>query len=60
MPELKPPAPPVVETKIEPFKNRVPAFWSITLVEDGITAINSESGETFAGSIEDFNARLKG
>lgn len=51
--------------KVIPFEGRIPAFWSVQPAEDAesdnlIEARNSATGETFNGTIDDFNARLKG
>ena len=42
------------------FKDKTPSSWSITATEDGITARSNSTGETFEGSIADFNERLRG
>ncbi len=54
LPETKPTA-----AKVEKFKNREMCYWNILEIEDGIEASNAISGETFIGSIADFNAALK-
>jgi hypothetical protein len=62
-----PPAPPVVDVPPSPksdggklFKGRSPCDWHILPTETGIHATNSNSGEEFEGSMEEFNARLNG
>ena len=47
-------------TPVASFKDKTPSNWSITAAEDGITARSNSTGETFEGSIADFNARLRG
>lgn len=47
-------------TPVASFKDKTPSNWSITATEDGITARSNPTGETFEGSIADFNARLRG
>ena len=42
------------------FINKIPAYWQIKPTEDGlIECYNSESTESFVGTIEEFNIRLK-
>ena len=45
-----------------PFKDRVPCNWILQPVEDSdeVEARNLQSGETFMGTREEFNSRLKG
>ena len=47
-------------TPVASFKDKTPSNWSITATEDGITARSNSTGETFEGSIADFNERLRG
>ena len=43
------------------FTDRSPCNWHIVELDDGmIEARNSNSGETFTGNLEDFNASLRG
>ena len=51
----------VAKENIAPFRNITPAQWQISPAEkDGyITASNNISGETFEGSIADFNKALR-
>lgn len=37
-----------------------PSQWSILPTEDGIEATNSSTGESFVGTIAEFNAKLRG
>ena len=55
------PAPTVeVVTFNNGFKDKSPSNWNIVQLEDGsITATSSSSLETFSGSIQDFNAKMK-
>jgi hypothetical protein len=41
------------------FHDKIPCNWSIVLVDDGIEATNSSSGEFFKGSIQEFNNLLR-
>lgn len=51
---------PVVK-QVVPFQGNIPAYWVINGNQDGtISASNSQTGETFEGDMEDFNARLRG
>lgn len=65
-PVVEAPKPPVEAPKKSvggsPFKGRSPCDWHILAgEEDGmIVASNSNTGESFEGSIVDFNARLNG
>jgi hypothetical protein len=43
-----------------PFKDRRPANWSINPKGEGIEAFNSLSGESFEGSMKEFNSKLRG
>ncbi len=45
---------------LTPFLGRVPCYWQVIKTEDGISASNSETNETFEGSLETFNKRLRG
>ena len=57
MSEIKAPVVP----KLVPFEGKTPAFWSIYPNEDGtINASNGQTGETFEGTVGDFNVRLRG
>ena len=57
-PSVKPSA---KSTSSEPFENRVPSDWNIKPNDDGtITAISMVGTEKYEGTIEGFNARLKG
>lgn len=57
MSEVKVPVAP----KLVPFEGKTPAFWSIYPNEDGtINASNGQTGENFKGTVDDFNARLRG
>lgn len=55
---------PKTNPKVEaaaPFKDRAPCNWTLTAEDDGtINGVNQVSGETFSGSMQEFNARLKG
>jgi hypothetical protein len=43
------------------FKNKTPAFWTVVPVsEELVECKNSYSGEAFQGTIEEFNALMKG
>jgi hypothetical protein len=47
--------------KAKGFKGKIPCFWSITQNEDNtISASNGDTNETFEGTLEEFNARLRG
>jgi hypothetical protein len=48
------------EKVLTPFKGQVPCYWQITKTETGIFATNSETNESFEGSVESFNERLRG
>jgi hypothetical protein len=49
------------KAKVTPFEGRTPAYWQLIELEDGtIEGSNDETGETFLGSREEFNARLRG
>lgn len=37
-----------------------PSQWSIVPTEDGIEAANNTTGESFVGTIAEFNAKLRG
>ena len=37
-----------------------PSQWSILPTEDGIEATNNSTGESFVGTIAEFNAKLRG
>jgi hypothetical protein len=47
--------------RMKPFENRQMCYWQIALTkgDDVIEARNDISGEKFAGTIEEFNARLR-
>jgi len=63
-PVIPPETPEVPEQPkpLEPFKNRVPALWVLVTDEENktVTGRNSYTNETFKGTREEFNARLKG
>jgi hypothetical protein len=43
------------------FKDKSPCNWNITQLEDGsIYATSSNTLETFSGTMEEFNAKMKG
>lgn len=48
---------PVVEVKHAEVN---PSDWSISPTEDGIEARNNSTGETFTGTIAEFNAKMRG
>lgn len=51
----------IIEThQVEPFGDRIPANWSITPAGDCISAINTNSGESFYGTTKEFSAKLRG
>jgi hypothetical protein len=56
--DAKPEPRPAWEGK--PLKNRVPSNWHIVGNEEGIEASNSVTGETFVGTIAEFNQALRG
>jgi hypothetical protein len=54
---------PIIEKPIveDAFSERNPSNWNIVQLEDGsIEASCSNSFETFTGTVEDFNLRLRG
>ncbi len=57
---VKPTVPEPPKAKPERFKNCVPANWNITLEDDVVTAFNSQSQESFEGTMAEFNERLNG
>jgi len=58
--EVEVPLTPAKKLSGEPFKGRKPSDWCLTpLKDETIEAINSVTGETFEGTMEAFNARLK-
>ena len=63
-PAAQPPAPaaaPVAKSVNAVFADRTPCNWSLVGNKDGsISASNSNTGETFEGSMADFNAALRG
>lgn len=42
------------------FKDKTPSNWSIKPTEDGIEARSNSTGETFVGTIIEFNQKLRG
>jgi hypothetical protein len=48
------------KAEISKFQDCVPANWVIILEGDNFTARNNNSGETFKGTIAEFNAKLRG
>jgi hypothetical protein len=54
--------PAVVETPVviepKPFNQKVPYLWTIVKTDKGIHA-NSDMGDVFEGTIEEFNRQLK-
>ena len=50
----------VVKLVCETFEDNIPSNWIITPTENGISAISSKTRETFEGTIQEFNKRLKG
>ena len=40
--------------------DRTPANWNIVPTDEGIEASNSNTGSKFAGTVEEFNAKVKG
>lgn len=48
--------PPKVE--VQSFKQKSPAYWRIIETDIGIIA-NSNLGDSFVGTVEDFNKRLR-
>lgn len=42
------------------FMDKVPAHWTIVESEVGVYCVNSNSRETFTGTLEEFNKLLKG
>ena len=51
-----------VTTVIESFKDCSPCNWTLIALDDSdtVTASNTKSGETFVGTIQEFNIKLKG
>ena len=49
-----------LDTPVTPFKDQVPCNWIIEATENGITARSDVTGETFSGSVKDFNRALRG
>jgi hypothetical protein len=60
----KPKMPPViveeVESEIPEFIDLTPSNWVIKPLKDGIEARNSLTGETFEGTVAEFNEALRG
>lgn len=57
----EPEQPPVTQTAVEgAFKDKTPSNWYIKPTEDGIEARSNSTGETFVGSIAEFNQKLRG
>jgi hypothetical protein len=60
-PNATPPAAAPVPKKVEGFKCKNPCFWEIIEKDgDNIEAHCHESGDHFEGTIQEFNARLRG
>jgi hypothetical protein len=57
----KEPAVAAVEVQKPSYKDLTPAHWNLVESGDGlVTGTNVKSGETFSGSIAEFNELLKG
>jgi len=55
-----PPPAPVASGKGFEGNDRRPCYWNITKTETGIDARNSLTGNIFKGTVEEFNAKLRG
>jgi hypothetical protein len=55
------PAPAVLANPVERFFNQTPSDWDLVINEDGLVTANSPvSGETFEGTMADFNKAMRG
>jgi hypothetical protein len=60
--EITPELPTAPESEVKAFKDRTPCNWALTpsTEHSGIIARNIQNGETFEGSMADFNKLLRG